>query len=141
MFWMYVSQLNSSDHSLCGSEFACNMQDAISFKDLFSARLLHFAVECRELYVAIESLTHGKYYEFMIHILSPIISSEDFDLLSRLCLNQSFEIFEVLKDLRFLPEKVDPSKTSEIINKNENKPHFFYRWMQKRTHEVTVDEI
>jgi hypothetical protein len=47
----------------------------------------------------------------MIHILSPVISSKDFDLLSGLCLNQIFEIFEVLKDLRFLPEKVDPSKT------------------------------
>jgi hypothetical protein len=49
--------------------------------------------------------------DLMIHILSPVISSEDFDLLSGLCLNQSFEIFEVLKDLRFFPEKVDPSKT------------------------------
>jgi hypothetical protein len=47
----------------------------------------------------------------MIHILSPIISSEDFDFLSELCLNQSFEIFEVLKDLIFFPEKVDLSKT------------------------------
>jgi hypothetical protein len=46
----------------------------------------------------------------MIYILSPIINSEDFDLLSGLCLNHSFEIFEVLKDLRFLPKKVDPSK-------------------------------
>jgi hypothetical protein len=47
----------------------------------------------------------------MIYILSLIISLEDFDLLSRLSLNQGFEIFEVLKDLRFFPEKVDPSKT------------------------------
>jgi hypothetical protein len=49
--------------------------------------------------------------DLMIYILSPIISLEDFDLLSILCLNQGFEIFEVLKDLRFLPEKVDPCKT------------------------------
>ena len=49
--------------------------------------------------------------DLMIHILSPVISSEDFDLLSGLCLNQGFEIFEVLKDLRFFLEKVDPSKT------------------------------
>jgi hypothetical protein len=47
----------------------------------------------------------------MIHILSPIIILEDFDILFGLCLNQSFEIFEVLKDLEFFPEKVDPSKT------------------------------
>jgi hypothetical protein len=47
----------------------------------------------------------------LIHILSPVISSEEFDLLYGLCLNQSFEIFEVLKDLEFFPEKVDPSKT------------------------------
>jgi hypothetical protein len=47
----------------------------------------------------------------MIYILSPIISSKDFDILSVLCLNQRFEIFEVLKDLIFLPEKVDPCKT------------------------------
>jgi hypothetical protein len=53
----------------------------------------------------------AKIVDLMIHILSPIISSEDFDLLFRLCLNQSFEIFEVLKDLGFLPEKVDPCKT------------------------------
>jgi hypothetical protein len=52
-----------------------------------------------------------KIMDLMIYILSPIISLEDFDLLSRLCLNQGFEIFEVLKDLGFLPEKVDPSKT------------------------------
>jgi hypothetical protein len=52
-----------------------------------------------------------KIMNLTIHILSPVIISEDFDLLSRLCLNQSFEIFEVLKDLRFFPEKVDPSKT------------------------------
>jgi hypothetical protein len=52
-----------------------------------------------------------KIMNLMIHILSPFISSEDFDLLSELCLNQIFEIFEVLKDLRFFPEKVDPSKT------------------------------
>jgi hypothetical protein len=52
-----------------------------------------------------------KIMDLMIHILSPVISSKDFDLLSRLCLNQSFEIFEVLKDLRFFPEKVDPCKT------------------------------
>ena len=51
-----------------------------------------------------------KIVDLMIHILSPIINSEDFDLLSGLCLNQSFEIIEVLKDLGFLPEKVDPSK-------------------------------
>ena len=49
--------------------------------------------------------------DLMIHILSPIIISKEFDLLSRLCLNQGFGIFEVLKDLGFLPEKVDPCKT------------------------------
>jgi hypothetical protein len=48
--------------------------------------------------------------DLMIYILSLIISSEECDLISRLCLSQGFEIFEVLKDLRFLPEKVDPSK-------------------------------
>jgi hypothetical protein len=52
-----------------------------------------------------------KIADLMIHILSLVISLEDFDLLSELCLNQSFEIFEVLKDLRFFPEKVDSSKT------------------------------
>jgi hypothetical protein len=51
-----------------------------------------------------------KIMDLMIYILSPIINSEDFDLLFELCLNQSFEIFEVLKDLIFFPEKVDPSK-------------------------------
>jgi hypothetical protein len=49
--------------------------------------------------------------DLMIYILSPIISSEDFDLFFRLSLNQGFEIFEVLKYLSFFPEKVDPSKT------------------------------
>jgi hypothetical protein len=52
-----------------------------------------------------------KIIDLMIYILFPIINSKEFDILSRLCLNQSFEIFEVLKDLIFLPEKVDPSKT------------------------------
>jgi hypothetical protein len=49
--------------------------------------------------------------DLMIDILSLVISSEDFDFLCRLCLNQGFEIFEVLKDLRFFPEKVNPCKT------------------------------
>jgi hypothetical protein len=53
----------------------------------------------------------AKIVDLMIHILSPVISSKDFDLLSGLCLNQGFKIFQVLKYLRFLPEKVDPSKT------------------------------
>jgi hypothetical protein len=48
--------------------------------------------------------------DLMIYILYPIISSYNFDLLSGLCLNQGFEIFEVLKDLVFFLEKVDPSK-------------------------------
>jgi hypothetical protein len=52
-----------------------------------------------------------KIMDLMIYILFPVINSEDFDILSGLCLNQSFEIFEVLKDLKFLPEKVDLSKT------------------------------
>jgi len=52
-----------------------------------------------------------KIVDIMIHILSPIISSKDFDLVSRLCLNQGLEISEVLKDLIFFPKKVDPCKT------------------------------
>ena len=82
-----------------------------------------------------------KIMDSMIYILSLVIILENFDLLSELCLNQSFEIFEVLKDLRFFPEKVDPCKMWEIVNKNEKKPRFADRWMQKRTHEVTVDHI
>jgi hypothetical protein len=49
--------------------------------------------------------------DLMIDVLSPIIISEGFDFLSGLCLNQGFEIFEVLKDLRFFLEKVNPCKT------------------------------
>jgi hypothetical protein len=49
--------------------------------------------------------------DLIINILSPIINSEDFDILSRLCLNRGFEVFEVLKELEFFPEKVDPCKT------------------------------
>jgi hypothetical protein len=52
-----------------------------------------------------------KIMDLMIYILSPVISSKDFDILFGLCLNQGFEIFEVLKDLIFLTKKVDPSKT------------------------------
>jgi hypothetical protein len=39
--------------------------------------------------------------DLMIYILSPVINLEDFDLLFGLCLNQGFEIFQVLKDLEF----------------------------------------
>jgi hypothetical protein len=39
--------------------------------------------------------------DLMIDVLSPVISLEDFDLLFGVCLNQGFEIFEVLKDLKF----------------------------------------
>jgi hypothetical protein len=49
--------------------------------------------------------------DLMIFILSLVISSEEFYLLFGLCLNQGFEIFEVLKDLGFFPKKVDPCKT------------------------------
>jgi hypothetical protein len=52
----------------------------------------------------------AKIMDLMIEILSLVINSEDFDLISRLCLNQGFEIFEVLKDLGFLPEKLNPCK-------------------------------
>jgi hypothetical protein len=48
--------------------------------------------------------------DLIIDKLSPVIILEDFDLLSVLCLNNGFEIFEVLKDLKFLPEKLDPCK-------------------------------
>jgi hypothetical protein len=79
--------------------------------------------------------------DLMIYICSTVISSEDFDILSGLCLNQGFEIFEVSKNLRFFPDKVDPCKMSKIINKNEKKPHFFDGWMRKRTHKVILDHI
>ena len=79
--------------------------------------------------------------DLMIYILSPIIILENFHILFGLCLNQGFQIFEVLKDHEFFLEKVDPSKTREIINKNENKTHFVDGWMWKRTHKVTVDHI
>jgi hypothetical protein len=35
IFWMYVAKLSSSAHSLYGSDFSCNMEYAISFRDLF----------------------------------------------------------------------------------------------------------
>jgi hypothetical protein len=51
-----------------------------------------------------------KIMDLMIDILSPVINSEEFDLLFGLCLNKGFEIFEVLKGLIFFPQKVDPCK-------------------------------
>jgi hypothetical protein len=54
----------------------------------FSAQQLHFAAEYRELCAATESLPHGKdYVSHDLHNL-PVIRSEDFDLISGLCLNQ-----------------------------------------------------
>jgi hypothetical protein len=88
---------------------ACKMPSPLEI--CFSAQQLRFVVECRELYVAIESLPHGKYYGS--HDLHTLCHYQLEELLSSfwiLCLNQGFEIFEVLKDLGFLPEKVDPSK-------------------------------
>jgi hypothetical protein len=55
--------------------------------------------------------------DFMIYILSPVISLDDFDLVFGLCLNQGFEIFEVLKDLINFPKKVDPSKCEKSSTK------------------------
>jgi hypothetical protein len=49
--------------------------------------------------------------DLIIYIFSLAISSEEFDLLSGMSLNQGFEIFEALKDLGFFSEKVDPCKT------------------------------
>jgi hypothetical protein len=45
----------------------------------------------------------------MVDIIPPIICLEDFDLPSSLPLNKGFEIFEMLKDLRFFHEKESPS--------------------------------
>jgi hypothetical protein len=88
------------------------LQDPISFRDLFFRSVTLFSLRSIENYVLqLDPYLMSKIMDLMIYILSPIISLEDFDLLSRLCLNQCFEIFEVLKDLGFLPEKVDPSKT------------------------------
>jgi hypothetical protein len=108
---MYVAHLSASVHSLYGSDFACSMQDAISFRDMFF--LLSNFVLLRSIgnYVLeLNPFLMEKNMDLMIYILYPIISSEEFDLLSGLCLNHGFEIFEVLKDLRFLPEKVDSCK-------------------------------
>ena len=58
---MYVAQLSASVHSLYGSDFPCKMPSPLEI--YFSARQLWFAAECRELYVATESLPHGKDYE------------------------------------------------------------------------------
>jgi hypothetical protein len=52
-----------------------------------------------------------KIMDLMIDIPSLVIILEYFYLSFGLCLNQGFEIFEVLKDLGFFPEKVDPCKT------------------------------
>jgi hypothetical protein len=64
---------------------ACKMPSPLEI--CFSAQQLCFSVEYRELCVATESLPHEKYYgSHDLHTL-PIISSEEFDLISRLCLN------------------------------------------------------
>ena len=72
----------------------------------------------------------------MVDILSPVIYSKDFDFLSWLCLNKGFEIFEVLKDLWFFPEKENPCEAWEIINKNEHVALFTDWWMRERAHEA-----
>jgi hypothetical protein len=109
---MYVAQLSALVHSLCVRDFACNMQDAISFRDLFFP--LNNSILLQSIGNSVLQMNPyltENIMDLMIHILSLVVSSEDFDIRLGLCLNQSFDIFEVLKDLRFLPEKVDPSKT------------------------------
>jgi hypothetical protein len=76
----------------------------------FSTQQLHFTAECRELYAATKSLPHGKDCGSHDSHTLPHYQFIGLCILFGLCLNQSFEIFEVLKDLRFFPEKVDPSK-------------------------------
>jgi hypothetical protein len=66
-------------------------------------------MEYREPCAAIESWPQKKILYLMVEILAPIIYLEEFYLPSRLCLNKDFEIFEMLKDLRFLLEKEIPS--------------------------------
>ena len=103
---------------------ACKMLSPLEI--CFSAQRLCFVAEYRELCVANESLPHEKYFRSHDWHTLPVISLENFDFLSGLCLNQGFEIFEVLKDLRFFLERVNPCKTWEIINKNEKKPRFLW---------------
>jgi hypothetical protein len=87
----------------------CKMSSLLEI--CFSAWQLRFTSKYRELCVATGSCLMEKIMDLMIYILSSVISSEGLDLLFGLCLKQGFEFFEVLKDLIFLPEKVDPCKT------------------------------
>jgi hypothetical protein len=59
----------------------------ISFRDLFFFSTTPFSMEYRELCVATESLPHENNIDLTSDIISPVISSEDFDFLSGLCLN------------------------------------------------------
>jgi hypothetical protein len=111
MFWMYVVELSASAHSICGRDFTCSMQDAISFRDLFFLLSDFVSLWSIGNYVLqLNPYLMENIMDLVIYIISPVISSEDFHLLFGLCLNQGFEIFEVLTDLKCFPEKVNPCK-------------------------------
>ena len=42
----------------------------------------------------------------LVHIFPPIVCVEDFDLSHGLILYKCFEVFEILKNFGFLPEKI-----------------------------------
>jgi hypothetical protein len=79
--------------------------------------------------------------EILIHIFPPIVFVEDFYLSPKLSLFMCFEVFEMLKNLGLLPEKIHPSLLWEIINKCKHVPFFVDWWMRKGSHYITVNEL
>jgi hypothetical protein len=46
--------------------------------------------------------------DISVHIFPPMVCTKDFDLSPRMILCICFEVFEMLKNLKLLPEKIHP---------------------------------
>jgi hypothetical protein len=57
---MWLAQLSASTQSLGGRDIACNMQVAISLRDLFFLSATHSVVECKVLCVVVVYLPLNK---------------------------------------------------------------------------------
>ena len=82
-----------------------------------------------------------KMLDISVHIFPPIVCAKDFDIYPGLSLCMFFEVFQMLKNLWLLPEKIQPSVSWEIINKCNHVACFVDGWTRKGSHQIIVDGI
>ena len=118
------------------------MQEAISLRDMFFCSVNPFylgvyGVLCCNCIPASEQRCRT----IMFTYSPPIVCAEDFDLSRGMILCKCFEVFEMLKKFGFMPEKIQPSISWEIIKKCKHIPRLVNGQIRKGSHQITLDEL